>query len=151
MENFPHIPTLLSVGAAVIALTVVLNLFLFKPLRSIIDERERETNEGRSELDQARATQAQRLDEIESRLKDARREAYEVREAAQRAGRARRDELMTEARQQAHGIVDEARAELSADLDIARKDLEAEATRLAEMISERVLGRPVGAGGGDAE
>ena len=99
MENFPHIPTLLSVGAAVIALTVVLNLFLFKPLRSIIDERERETNEGRSELDQARATQAQRLDEIENRLKDARREAYEVREAAQRAGRARRDELMTEARQ----------------------------------------------------
>ena len=50
-------------------------------LRRIIDERERSTNEGRDELDQARATQAQRLDEIESRLKDARREAYEVREA----------------------------------------------------------------------
>ncbi len=150
MENFPHLPTLLSVAAAVLVLILVLNQFLFKPLRSIIDERERRTSEAKGELDDAHAVQAERLDEIERRLKEARREAFEIRDAAQRAGRAQRDELMTEARQQAHEIVDKARAEIAADLDTARTDLEAEADRLSQMIAERVLGRPVGSDGGGA-
>jgi F-type H+-transporting ATPase subunit b len=144
MENFPHLPTLLSVGAAVIVLTLVLNQFLFKPLRAIIDERQRRSEEARGKLEEAQATQAQRLDEIEARLREARREAHETREQALRAGRARRDELMGEARQQAHALVEEARA---SDIEVARKDLETEARRLSEMITERVLGRPVGKAG----
>lgn len=148
MENFPHVPTLLSVGAAVIFLMLVLNQFLFKPLRGIVDERERRTTAARAKLDEAAAVQAQRLDEIEQRLKEARHEAFEIRDAAQRAGRAQRDELMGEARQEAHKIVETAREEIAADLEVARKDLESEAERLSQMIAEQVLGRPVGAGGG---
>jgi F-type H+-transporting ATPase subunit b len=148
MENFPHLPTILSVASAVLVLIVVLNQFLFKPLRAIIDERERRTDETRAELDEARGVQQRRFDEIEQRLKEARREAYEVREAAQRGGRARRDELMVEARQQAHLVVDEARVEIAAELETARRDLDAEAERLSQMIADRVAGRPVGADGG---
>ena len=150
MENFPHLPTILSVAAAVLALILVLNQFLFKPLRTIIDERERRTSEARTELDEARAVQGQRFDEIEQRLKEARREAYEIRDGAQRAGRARREELMTEARQQAHHVVNEAREEIAADVETARRDLEAEAERLSQMIADRVLGRPVGVDGGES-
>ena len=149
MENFPHLPTILSVGSAVIVLTLVLNQFLFKPLRSIIDERQRRTDEARGELDEARAVQERRLDEIEQRLKEARREAYEIRDASSRAGRAHRDAMMTEARQQAHEVVDQARAEIAGDVEVARKDLEAEAERLSQMIADRVLGRPVGSSGSD--
>lgn len=149
MENFPHLPTLLSVATAVIFLMLVLNQFLFKPLRRLIGERERRTKDAGDEFDEAGAVQAQRLDEIENRLKEARREAYDIRDAAQRAGRARRDERMTEARQEAHKIVERARAEIAADIETARKDLESEADRLSQMIAERVLGRPVGSGGGD--
>jgi F-type H+-transporting ATPase subunit b len=147
MENFPHLPTILSVAAAVLVLILVLNQFLFKPLRTIIDERDRRTTEAGAELDEARGVQDRRLDEIEQRLKEARREAYDIREAAQRAGRARRDELMAEARQQAHQIVDEARQEIAADIETARHDLEAEAERLSQMIADRVVGRPVSADG----
>lgn len=128
---------------------LVLNQFLFKPLRRLIGERERRTKDAGDEFDEAGAVQAQRLDEIENRLKEARREAYDIRDAAQRAGRARRDERMTEARQEAHKIVERARAEIAADIETARKDLESEADRLSQMIAERVLGRPVGSGGGD--
>lgn len=148
MENFPHLPTILSVAAAVLVLILVLNQFLFKPLRTIIDERERRTTEAGAELDEARAVQDRRLDEIEQRLEEARRAAYEIREAAQRAGRARRDELMAEARQQAGEIVDEARREIAADIETARHDLEAEAERLSQMIADCVVGRPVSADGG---
>jgi F-type H+-transporting ATPase subunit b len=147
MENFPHLPTILSVASAVVVLTLVLNQFLFKPLRRVIDERERRTNEARAALEEARAVQERRLDEIENRLKEARRDAFEVRDAAARAGRAKREEFMAEARQEAHKVVDEARQEIAGDLETARKDLEAEAERLAQMIAERVLGRPVGSDG----
>ena len=150
MENFPHLPTILSVAAAVLVLILVLNQFLFKPLRRIIDERERRTNEARAELDEARDVQNRRLDEIEQRLKEARREAYEIREAAQRVGRTRRDELMAEARRQAHLMVDEARQEIAADIETARHDLEAEAERLSQMIADRVVGRPVSVDGGQS-
>jgi F-type H+-transporting ATPase subunit b len=150
MENFPHLPTLLSVASAVLVLILMLNRFLFRPLRTIIDERERRTGEARAELDDARGVQERRLDEIEQRLKEARREAYEIREAAQRAGRIRRDELMAEARQQAHQVVDEARQEIAEDLETARHDLEAEAERLSQMIAERVVGRPLSADGGQS-
>jgi F-type H+-transporting ATPase subunit b len=149
MENFPHLPTLLSVGAAVIFLTLVLNQFLFKPVRGIIDDRERRTKDARDQLDGASALQTQRLDEIEMRLKDTRREAYDIRDAAQRAGRAERDERIMEARQTAQEIVEKAREELAGDLETARKDLESEADRLSQMIAERVLGRPVGPHRGD--
>lgn len=144
MENFPHLPTILSVASAVVVLTIVLNQFLFKPLRHIIDERERRTNDARAALDEARAVQDQRLEAIENKLKDARREAFEVREEAARTGRGRRDELMAEARRQAHTVVEQARAEIAGDLETARRDLEDEAERLSELIAERVLGRPVG-------
>lgn len=144
MEDFPNLATLLSVASAVIVLTVVLNFLLFNPLRKVLDERQQRSDEARAGLDEAQALQAQRLDEIERRLKDARREAYEIREKAQQAGRQRGDELMQEARQQARAMVEAARAEINADIDTAKKDLEAEAERLAQMIAERVLGRPVG-------
>ncbi len=149
MEDFPNVATLLSVASAVIALTIVLNFLVFKPLRRILDERQQRSDEAGADLDEAQAVRAQRLDEIEGRLKEARREAYEIREKAQQAGRDRRDELMQEARQQAHAIVEKTRAEINADIDIARKDLEAEASRLSKLIAERVLGRPVGADRGE--
>jgi len=148
MENFPHLPTLLSVGAAVVFVMLVLNQFLFKPLRTIIDERERRTTHAQEELEAANILQAERLDQIENRLKEARREAHDIRDTAQRAGRAERDERMMEARKAAQDIVEKAREELAADVEIAHKELESEAERLSQLIAEQVLGRPVGSEGG---
>lgn len=148
MEDFPNIATLLSVASAVIALTIVLNFLLFKPLQRVLEERQQRSDTARAALAEAQAVQAQRLDDIEQRLKEARREAYGIRERARQAGRESRDELMQEARQQAHAMVERTRVEITADIDTARKDLEVEADKLAKMIAERVLGRPVGSGGG---
>lgn len=148
MENFPHLPTLLSVGAAVVFLMLVLNQFLFKPLRTIIDERECRTTHAQEELEAANILQAERLDQIENRLKEARREAHDIRDTAHRAGRAERDERIMEARKAAQDIVEKAREELAADVEIAHKDLESEAERLSQLIAEQVLGRPVGSEGG---
>lgn len=143
MENFPHLPTILSVAAAAIFTTIVLNRWLFKPLNRILSQRQQRTNEALRKFEDAQETQAQRLTEIEASLAEARREAYEIREAAQRAGRDRREELMREARDAAREVLEAARAEIAADVQAARGDLETEADRLSEMIAERLLGRSV--------
>lgn len=151
MENFPHLPTLLSVASAVIVLTLVLNYVLFKPLNGILDERKRRTREAHDELAAAQVAQARRFEEIEVRLKETRREAFEVRDAARRAGRQERDELLAAAREEAQKMVEGAREEIAADLAKGKRDLDAEADRLSQMIAERILGRPVGSATGDNE
>ena len=141
MENFPHLPTILSVAAAAIITTLVLNRWLFKPLNRILTQRQQRAGDALRRFQDAQETQAQRLSEIEASLADARREAYELRETAQRAGRERREALMKEAREAAQEMLEGARADIAADVEAARSDLETEADRLSEMIAERLLGR----------
>ena len=141
MENFPHLPTILSVAAAAIVTTLILSRWLFKPLNRILSERKQRTDDALKRFQAAQETQAQRLSEIEVNLAEARREAYEIREAAQRAGRERREDLMKEAREAAQEMLEAARSDIAADVEAARGDLEAEAERLSEMIAERLLGR----------
>lgn len=143
MENFPHLPTLLSVAAAVVLLVFILERYLFRPLNDILETRRRRSEEARRELEEAQATQTARLEEIERRLSEARREAYEIREAGQRAGRERRDAQLEEARQEAQEMLQAAREEIEEELESAKDSLEGEAERLADMIAERLLGRPV--------
>jgi len=141
MDNFPHLPTILSVAAAAIVTTLILNQWLFKPLNRILLQRKQRTNDALQKFQEAQETQAQRLSEIEANLAEARREAYDIREAAQRSGRERREELMKEARDAAQEVLEAARGDIAADVEAARGELEAEADRLSEMIAERLLGR----------
>jgi len=141
MENFPHLPTILSVAAAAIITTLVLNRWLFKPLNKILLQRQRRADDALQNFHGAQKLQAQRLAEIESNLAEARREAYEIRETAQREGRERREALMKEAREAAQEMLEAARADIAAEVEAARGDLETQADRLSEMIAERLLGR----------
>ncbi|MFQ5743382.1 MAG: ATP synthase F0 subunit B [Acidobacteriota bacterium] len=141
MENFPHLPTLLSVAVATLLLVAILNRWMFKPLNGIISERQRRTEAAQRCLQEAQQAQSARLAEMEAGLAEARRRAYEVREAAQRAGRERREALLGAAREEAQQLLEEARAEIAADLESARCDLETQAKHLSRSIVERLLGR----------
>jgi len=147
MENFPDLPTILAVASAAIVTTLILNRWLFKPLNRILLQRQQRTDEALQKFQVAQETQAQRLTEIEANLAEARREAYDIREAAQRTGRERREELMKEARDAAQEMLGTARADIAADVEAARGDLETEADRLSEMIAERLLGRSLSSKG----
>lgn len=147
MENFPHLPTLISVALAALVLIAILDRWLFRPLNAILDERRERVEGARAELEQARETHEERLAEIEAQLADARREAYSIREDAQRRGRQRRDELLQEARQEARQELDSAKQEIAAEVASAKESLEDEASRVAEQIAGRLLESPAGSAG----
>lgn len=145
MDNFPHLPTILFVGAAVLTLVFILNKWLFGPLNRILAAREAETEAAREAFEAARATQDERLAAIEVELAQARKEAFGIREQEQLAGKAKRDEVLAAARADASEQVEKAKAELQAEVDSARQTLEAQADEIASSIAKRLLGREVGA------
>jgi F-type H+-transporting ATPase subunit b len=148
MENFPHPPTIILVGAAVVALVFILNRWLFGPLSQILEQRQNEIDAARAAFDEAQAKQSERLDAVEARVAESRNEAFAIREEAHNEAREHRDRVIADARDEAAQEIEGARAEIKQQIDDARTQLEKDADSLARSIAERVLGRPVDADGG---
>jgi F-type H+-transporting ATPase subunit b len=148
MDNFPHLPTMLFVAGAVVALVFILNKWLFGPLNEILARRQSEIDAAKSAFDEAQKLQAERLEAVEARVAESRREAFAIREKAQGEARAHREQVIGEARDDAAREIETARAEISQQIDDARAQLDADADELARKIAEQILGRPVEADGG---
>jgi F-type H+-transporting ATPase subunit b len=148
MENFPHLPTILLVAAAVVALVLVLNRWLFGPLSAILAQRQAEIDTAHAELQEAQRLQNERLAAVEARVAESRKESFAIREQAHGAARQHREQVLTAARDDAAKEIEQARAEIGQQIDAARTQLETDADEIARTIAERVLGRPVDADGG---
>lgn len=145
MENFPHLPTLALVATAVVVLVFILNRWLFGPLNTILARRQAEIAAARAEFEEARQLQEDRIAQVESRLAEARKDAFGVREAAIRDGRAGRDDVLAAARADAQASVDRAREEIQRQVAEAKVELESEAQAIARRVAEQLLGRQVDA------
>ncbi len=143
MDNFPHLPTIVLVAAAGLAMVFLANRWIFGPLNAILAKRQAEIDEAGATFADATREQEQRLAEVEERVSKARKEAFAIREQAHAEARAERDRVLGEARAEAALKVEEAKAAIDAQIDSARRQLETDAGELAERIAERLLGRPV--------
>ena len=150
MDNFPHLPTIMLVAAAAVAMVFLANRWIFGPLNSILARRQVEIDGASEAFADATRVQEQRLAEVEDRLLRARKEAYAVREQAYVEARAERDRVLGEARAEAARKVEEAKAAIDAQIKEARRQLEGDAADLAKQIANRILARPMGSGGKDS-
>jgi F-type H+-transporting ATPase subunit b len=142
MISLPDLSLLLAV-ALFWATYWVLRQTVFKPLGSILDEREKTGAAATEALATALDGQKESLAEIDRRLTEARREAMATKEAARAAAAARRTELLDEARQKARQKAAEAQRELDSDVAAAREQLRRDARALAAEIATRALGRRI--------
>lgn len=149
MDNFPHLPTILSVAAAVVALVFVLSRFLFRPLGAILEERRAKVDGARRELEESQALQERRLAEIEARIAETRKEAFAIRDRAQQEARARVDERVRAAREEVRSEMEAAEERIKAMVEEERGKLDERAKELSEQIVERILGRRVAGNGGE--
>ncbi len=143
MENFPHLPTILLIAGAVLALVFILNRWLFGPLNAILAQRQAEIDDARDELEAAQRIQDERLAAVEVRVAESRRESYGIREQAHGEARERREQMLAAAREDAAKEIEAARAEIGRQIEAARTQLESDADEIARTIAERILGRPV--------
>jgi len=138
---------MLLVAAAVIALVFILNRWLFGPLNAILAQRQNEIDTARAEFDTAQRVQNERLEAVEARVAEGRKESFAIREQAHGEAREHRDQALAAAREDAAKEIEGARAEITQQIDDARTQLESDADEIARTIAERVLGRTVGAEG----
>ena len=136
----------LFVFISVICLIFILNRTLFRPIKQVLEERER-LGIGRSKEAKLMLGQVEeRVRSYEAQIRTARATAYQQVEARRRELKARRQQLMAEAKKQAEAQIAAAREEVSRQAAAARAALEADARGLATSISSRILKRPVAPG-----
>jgi F-type H+-transporting ATPase subunit b len=132
---------------SILLLIYILNHTLFKPINRVLDERERL---GAGRIGEARrilGEYEERLKRYESRLRDARGEAYQRLEAGRREATLERQRMIAEVKAETTARIDAAKHEIAEQAAGAKKNLEKEARAMAATISSQILRRSVSAGG----
>jgi F-type H+-transporting ATPase subunit b len=132
---------------SILLLIYILNHTLFKPINQVLDERER-LGAGRiSEARRMLGEYEERLKRYESRLRDARGEAYQRLEAERRKATLERQRMIAQVKAETTARIDAAKHEIAEQAVGAKKNLEKEARAMAATISSQILRRSVSAGG----
>jgi F-type H+-transporting ATPase subunit b len=123
----------------------ILKKYLFVPLASILDAREK----GEKDAEKAYAASLADLQKAvtagEDRLGEARREALRTRETLRAEGAAALEKRIAEAQTAAHASVDSGVRQIESQADASSKDLPERARALARDLAERILGRKLAA------
>jgi F-type H+-transporting ATPase subunit b len=132
---------------SILLLIYILNRTLFKPINKVLEERERL---GAGRIGEARrmlGAYEERLKQYESRLREARGEAYQRLESGRHEATLDRERMIAEVKAEMTDRIDAARREISGQAAGAKQNLEKEARSMAATISSRILRRPVSMGG----
>ena len=132
---------------SILLLIYILNHTLFKPINQVLDERERL---GAGRIGEARrmlGEYEERLKGYESRLREARGEAYQRLEAERREAMLERQRMIAEVKAETAAQIEAAKHEIAEQASGAKRNLEKETRAMAATISSQILRRSVSAGG----
>ncbi|HIJ90851.1 MAG: ATP synthase F0 subunit B [Desulfobulbaceae bacterium] len=133
--------TMLIQIANMLLLIVVLNAVLYKPIRSIIDERQKKIGGLDEGIDQFKKNAALRLDEFGQKMKDARIRAKKEYEAARNAALAESSEKLAGIRKEVDAQKTGQLAEIEKQFAAAQAELQGQISGFAGEMAGKVLGR----------
>ena len=121
-------------------LLYLLNRFLFKPVLSRIDERQRTLRQGLEDAETAARDRELARAEREAALAEARREAEAMVQRAAKTAEATSADILAEAKASAEQITARARQEISAEKDRALAEIRGEVADLALEAAGKLIG-----------
>lgn len=122
-------------------LVLVLTRVFFRPLRKVMDERERRLRGDLNAAQSALEETARRLVEVEAGIKAARLEAEQSRDRIELEALREKSRLTAEASALAKAEIESARASFEAEVARLKEELRAEAEPLAKKIEEKLMSR----------
>lgn len=122
-------------------LIVVLNLFLYKPLRGVLEERQKKLAGARARAEEVDAEVAAKMAEYERRLREMKAQTGAERGEMKKEAVRYEAELLEKARSEAAASLAAIKNRIAGEAAEARRALEKEAERLSTEICEKVLGR----------
>jgi F-type H+-transporting ATPase subunit b len=120
-------------------LVVVLTRLFFKPLRKVMENRDRTIDEDRAAGESASSEQETLLRKIEDDIKQTRTAALAARQTLERRAAEQKERLLGEVSRECREEVSRARAQLEKQVETLKTELESESERMAERIENKLL------------
>jgi len=124
-------------------LMFILNKILYKPILSILDERDERIVGGQEETKGLLSEGQEIIGAYNQKIYDAKVEAMAVKNSARKEAGDQANLIISDARSQADEIIAEVRQKMASEIARAKKELEPELEGIAASIAEQVLGRKV--------
>lgn len=131
--------TALPTSLCILILHFYLKKVLFEPLDKTLAARKAATEGARQEAEASLARAAQKTQEFENALRQARSELYQKAEEERTALRAEQAAAIQQAREKAAALVAEARQQIAAEVASARQSLTAQSEALAGNIAAQIM------------
>jgi len=122
-------------------LVLVLNIFLYKPIRKVLADRHQVIDSARGKAAQVDLEVQEKMARYEARLHEAKTEAAGRRSEALKQAQAEETALLEKARKEAAGSLEAIRDKVAKEAADARVLLKQQAEALSGDICEKILGR----------
>jgi F-type H+-transporting ATPase subunit b len=129
------IPTIIFV----FLLLVILDRLFFRPLTTILKQREEATLGALARAREQAAAAEAKSRQYEAAFQAARQEVYRRREAERRTALGEREIALRKAREQSEAMLRDAQAALTAEVTATKRELEGACCSLAQQITETIL------------
>lgn len=123
------------------ALCIVLGKFLFKPVKKMIDSRQKEIDELYTKAQDAKALAEQQQAEYTQKLENAYAAGEQIVKEAVARGQNREEEILRKANQEAAAILDKASADIAREKQKAVSEAKNEISDMALEIAGKVVGK----------
>ena len=133
--------TALFVLLNTLAVFFVAKKFLFKPVKKMIDDRQKEIDDMYSDADNARNAALALEEEYKEKLSQATETGERIVREAVARGQQREEEIIRQANAEAAAILDKAASDIALEKKKAINDAKDEISGLAMAIAEKVVGR----------
>jgi F-type H+-transporting ATPase subunit b len=121
---------------------IILRALFFKPLLAVMAERDARTVGAQKAAEAAQAAAAEKINQYQNALRQARGQVYAEQEAARKKLLDERAAQIKDARVKAAAEVSVAKARVAAELAAARREVEASVVQLSAEIARRILQAP---------
>jgi len=138
-----HVPTIVWAIINFLILVAILNIFLYKPILKILDDRKAEVENNLNEAENNRNETERFKAEYAEILKNADKEADKIISKANKAGEELKNSLLEEARAEAAKISAKAKEDIQNEKNAALNELKDEIASIAVLATEKILSKSI--------
>ena len=120
-------------------LVVILTKTFFNPIRKVMQDRDKGLDQYRQITEKAAEEYELTILKIEKDIKEAKAEAYAIRDEFEKAAAQEKARMLGEVSQECRIKINEAQKKLKTQAENLKKELETESEMLAEKIEQRLL------------
>ena len=137
--------TMIFAWINLLILYLFLKKLLFKPLKNMIDSRQKEIDDMYSDAESSKAEASKMKEEYEEKISHAKEESEEILKSAQRRAQLREEEILKEANEQASRTLERAEEQIALEKKRALNEIKDEVSEMAIGIASAVIERDVSA------